>query len=114
MVTAVAVGLTTLVGFVGLTGETGDVTFVGFDTLLTHVLVVVVHGPITGCPYGFEHVEERIWVMLPVKPVGQERLWDSVVVLHDGGFHEQVLTQSPQTGWPYGSGQVLVLVLAPD
>lgn len=66
VVTAVAVGLTTLVGFVGLTGETGDVTLVGFDTDFTHVLVEVVHGPITGCAYGFEHVEERVWIMFPV------------------------------------------------
>jgi hypothetical protein len=50
VVTAVAVGLITLAGFRGLTGETGDVTFVGFDIDFTHVLVVVVHGPITGCP----------------------------------------------------------------
>jgi hypothetical protein len=50
VVTAVAVGLITLAGFSGLTGETGDVTFVGFDIDFTHVFVVVVHGPITGCP----------------------------------------------------------------
>jgi hypothetical protein len=50
VVTTVAVGLITLVGFTGLTGETGDVTLVGFDIDFTHVLVVVVHGPITGDP----------------------------------------------------------------
>lgn len=66
VVTAVAVGLTTLAGFSGLTGETGDVTFVGFDIDFTHVFVVVVHGPITGCPYGSGHIEERVWIMFPV------------------------------------------------
>jgi hypothetical protein len=50
VVIAVAVGLITLAGFTGLTGETGEVTFVGFDIDFTHVFVVVVHGPITGCP----------------------------------------------------------------
>ena len=60
------VGLTTLVGFTGLIGLTGLVTFVGFVTLFTHVFVVVVHAPITGSPYGSGHVEERVWVMLPV------------------------------------------------
>ena len=50
MVTAVAVGLTTLFGLSGLTGDTGELIFVGLVTLLTQVLAVVVHGPITGCP----------------------------------------------------------------
>ena len=50
MVTAVAVGLTTLFGLSGLTGDTGELIFVGLVTLFTQVLVVVVHGPITGCP----------------------------------------------------------------
>jgi hypothetical protein len=62
----VVVGLTTLVGFAGLTGLTGDCTFVGLVTLFTHVFVVVVQAPITGCPYGLGHVEERVWIMLPV------------------------------------------------
>ena len=53
-------------GFAGLTGLTGEATLVGFVTLFTHVFVVVVHPPITGSPYGLGHVEERIWVMLPV------------------------------------------------
>jgi hypothetical protein len=55
-----------LVGFTGLTGDTGELIFVGLVTLLTHVFVVVVHGPITGCPYGFGHVDERICVIAPV------------------------------------------------
>jgi hypothetical protein len=42
--------------------------------LLTHVSVVVVHAPITACPYGSWQVDERVWIMLPVKPVGQDRV----------------------------------------
>jgi hypothetical protein len=30
---------------------------------------VVTQGCHTGLPYGSGHVEERVWVMLPVKPV---------------------------------------------
>ena len=37
-------------GATGLTGLTGLCTLVGFVTDLTHVFVVVVHAPITGCP----------------------------------------------------------------
>jgi hypothetical protein len=52
-----------------LIGLTGEVGFVGLVTFFTHVFVVVVHGPITGCAYGSGHIEERVWIMLPVKPV---------------------------------------------
>ena len=74
MATAVAVGLTTLFGLSGLTGDTGELIFVGLVTLFTQVLVVVVHGPITGCPYGLGHVEIRICMIAPVYPVGHARL----------------------------------------
>ena len=60
------VGLTTLVGFAGDTGLTGLVTLVGFVTDFTQLLDVVTQGCHTGCPYGFGHVEERVWIMLPV------------------------------------------------
>jgi hypothetical protein len=50
MVTAVAVGLITLAGFRGLTGDAGELILVGLVMLLTQVFVVVVHGAITGCP----------------------------------------------------------------
>jgi len=56
----------TLVGFAGLTGETGLVTLVGFVTDFTQLLDVVTQGCHTGCPYGLGHVEERVWIMLPV------------------------------------------------
>ena len=56
----------TLVGFAGLTGDTGLVTFVGLVTDFTQVLDVVTQGCHTGLPYGSGHVEERVWVMLPV------------------------------------------------
>ncbi len=46
MVTAVAVGLTTLVGLSGLIGETGELMFVGLVMLLTQVFAVVAHAPI--------------------------------------------------------------------
>ena len=70
VVTAVAVGLTTLVGFSGLIGETGELMFVGLVTLLTQVFVVAVHGPIMAGAYGFGHDDVCICVMLPVYPVG--------------------------------------------
>ena len=63
VVVAVAVGL---VGFTGLIGLTGDDTFVGFVTDFTQLLDVVAQGCHTGCPYGSGHVEERVWIMLPV------------------------------------------------
>ena len=56
----------TLVGFAGLTGDTGLVTFVGLVIDFTQVFNVVTQGCHTGLPYGFGHVEERVWVMLPV------------------------------------------------
>ena len=65
-VVATGAVVTVLVGLTGLIGLTGDVTFVGFVIDFTQVLVEVVHAPHTGCPYGSGHVEERIWVMLPV------------------------------------------------
>lgn len=45
LVVATAGEDTTFVGFSGLTGLTGDCTFVGLVTLLTHVFEVVVHTP---------------------------------------------------------------------
>lgn len=45
LVAAAAGEDTTLVGFRGLTGLTGDCTFVGLVTLFTHVFEVVVHTP---------------------------------------------------------------------
>jgi hypothetical protein len=64
----VAVGDTgvAVVGFTGLTGDTGLVTFVGLVTDFTQLLDVVTQGCHTGCPYGFGHVEERVWIMFPV------------------------------------------------
>ena len=62
----VEVGLVGLAGFTGDTGLTGLVTFVGFVIDFTQVLDVVTQGCHTGFPYGSGHVEERVWVMLPV------------------------------------------------
>lgn len=56
----VEVGLT---GLIGLTGDTGLVALV-IDFL--QVFDVVTQGCHTGLPYGSGHVEERVWVMLPV------------------------------------------------
>ena len=50
-------------GFNGLTGETG---FVGLFIDFLQVSDVVTQGCHTGLPYGSGHVEERVWVMLPV------------------------------------------------
>lgn len=56
----------TLVGFTGLIGLTGLVTFVGLVIDFTQLSVIVTQGCHTGLPYGSGHVEERVWVMLPV------------------------------------------------
>ena len=54
------------VGLVGLAGFTGDTGFVGLVVAFLQVSDVVTQGCHTGLPYGFGHVEERVWVMLPV------------------------------------------------
>ena len=53
-------------GFNGLTGEAG---FVGLFIDFLQVSDVVAQGCHVGLPYGSGQVEERVWVMLPVKPV---------------------------------------------
>ena len=55
-----------LAGFRGLTGDTGLATFVGLVIDFTQVFDVVAQGCHTGLPYGSGHVEERVWIMLPV------------------------------------------------
>jgi hypothetical protein len=54
------------VGLVGLAGFTGDTGLVGLFIDFKHVLANVTQGDRTACPYGSGHVEERVWVMLPV------------------------------------------------
>jgi hypothetical protein len=51
---------------VGLRGDTGDAGFVGLFIDFLQLSDVVTQGCHVGLPYGFEHVEERVWVMLPV------------------------------------------------
>jgi len=53
-------------GLVGLAGFTGETGFVGLFTDFLQVSDVVTQGCHTGLPYGSGHVEERVWVMLPV------------------------------------------------
>jgi hypothetical protein len=53
-------------GLVGLAGFTGDTGFVGLVVDFTQLLDVVTQGCHAGLPYGSGHVEERVWVMLPV------------------------------------------------
>ena len=53
-------------GLVGLAGFTGETGLVGLFTDFLQVSDVVTQGCHTGLPYGFGHVEERVWVMLPV------------------------------------------------
>ena len=55
-----------LAGFSGLTGDTGLATFVGLVIDFTQVFDVVTQGCHTGFPYGFGHVEERVWIMLQI------------------------------------------------
>ena len=50
-------------GFKGLTGEAG---LVGLLIDFLQVSDVVTQGCHVGLPYGSGHVEERVWVMLPV------------------------------------------------
>ena len=54
------------VGLVGLAGFTGETGFVGLSIDFLQVFDVVTQGCHTGLPYGSGHVEERVWVMLPV------------------------------------------------
>ena len=51
---------------VGLNGLTGDAGFVGLFIDFLQVSDVVTQGCHVGLPYGSGHVEERVWVMLPV------------------------------------------------
>jgi hypothetical protein len=51
---------------VGLRGETGDTGLVGLFIDFLQVSDVVTQGCHVGLPYGSGHVEERVWVMLPV------------------------------------------------
>jgi hypothetical protein len=50
----------------GLKGLTGDTGLVGLFIDFLQVSDVVTQGCHTGLPYGSGHVEERVWVMLPV------------------------------------------------
>jgi hypothetical protein len=50
-------------GFNGLTGDTG---LVGLFIDFLQVSDVVTQGCHVGLPYGSGHVDERVWVMLPV------------------------------------------------
>jgi hypothetical protein len=50
----------------GLKGLTGDAGFVGLFIDFLQVSDVVTQGCHTGLPYGSGHIEERVWVMLPV------------------------------------------------
>lgn len=74
-------------GLNGLTGETG---FVGLFIDFLQVSDVVTQGCHAGLPYGSGHIEERVWVMLPVKPVGQLRVCSWLLIWHVGGFLTQV------------------------
>ena len=50
----------------GLNGLTGDAGFVGLFIDFLQVFDVVTQGCHVGLPYGSGHIEERVWVMLPV------------------------------------------------
>jgi hypothetical protein len=50
----------------GLNGLTGDIGLVGLFIDFLQVSDVVTQGCHTGLPYGSGHIEERVWVMLPV------------------------------------------------
>ena len=63
VVTDVVAVFTGDAGFIGLIGDAGLVTLVIDFTQLSDVVTQGCH---TGLPYGSGHVEERVWVMLPV------------------------------------------------
>jgi hypothetical protein len=50
----------------GFNGLTGDVGLVGLLIDFLQVSDVVTQGCHVGVPYGSGHIEERVWVMLPV------------------------------------------------
>jgi hypothetical protein len=50
----------------GFRGDTGDTGLVGLFTDFLQLLDVVTQGCHVGLPYGSGHIEERVWVMLPV------------------------------------------------
>jgi hypothetical protein len=50
----------------GFNGLTGDAGLVGLFIDFLQVSDVVTQGCHTGLPYGSGHVEERVWIMLPV------------------------------------------------
>ena len=50
----------------GLNGLTGDIGLVGLFIDFLQVSDVVAQGCHVGLPYGSGHIEERVWVMLPV------------------------------------------------
>jgi hypothetical protein len=50
----------------GLNGLTGEAGFVGLFIDFLQVSDVVTQGCHVGLPYGSGHIEERVWVMLPV------------------------------------------------
>ena len=101
-----------ITGETGLTGLTGLSTFVGFVIDLTQVLDVVTQFDHSGVPYGSGHELLLVCVTEPVYPASQSTDFVSTVALHVGGSCLQVLVvcHGLQTGCPYGSGQVLVLV----
>jgi hypothetical protein len=53
-------------GLVGLDGFAGETGFVGLLVDFLQLLDVVTQGCHVGLPYGFGHIEERVWIMLPV------------------------------------------------
>jgi hypothetical protein len=53
----------------GFNGLIGDIGLVGLFIDFLQVSDVVTQGCNAGLPYGSGHVEERVWIMLPVKPV---------------------------------------------
>ncbi len=50
----------------GLRGDTGDTGLVGLFIDFLQVSDVVTQGSHVGLLYGSGHIEERVWVMLPV------------------------------------------------
>jgi hypothetical protein len=50
----------------GFNGLTGDIGLVGLLIDFLQVSDVVTQGCHTGLPYGSGHIEERVWIMLPV------------------------------------------------
>ena len=90
MMGAVVTWFTTLFGFMGLIGLTGDVGLFKFVAVILQVLYISDHTVQVGEPYGSEHIELLCSRIEPSKPFKHPRVLVSVDSMHVGGFGVQL------------------------